>query len=90
MRGYGLSKEMEGPFDIATVAEDAADLVDHLNWDTFAVIGHSMGGRQPCGSPRTTSSESVNCSGLRRFGRERSRSMKAPSRFLRELCTIYS
>jgi pimeloyl-ACP methyl ester carboxylesterase len=44
-RGYGLSKEMSGPYDIPTVARDAADLASHLKWDTFSVAGHSMGGK---------------------------------------------
>lgn len=44
-RGYGASKAMAGPFDIATIAKDAAGLADHLGWDRFSVVGHSMGGK---------------------------------------------
>lgn len=44
-RGYGLSRSLGGPFDLATIARDAAVLAGHLNWDTFSVVGHSMGGK---------------------------------------------
>ncbi len=44
-RGYGASKAMAGPFDIATIASDAARLADDLGWDRFSVVGHSMGGK---------------------------------------------
>jgi esterase len=44
-RGYGSSRTLYGPFDIPTIAKDAADLADFLGWDTFSVIGHSMGGK---------------------------------------------
>jgi len=44
-RGYGSSKSLTGPFDIATIARDALALADHLGWARFAVIGHSMGGK---------------------------------------------
>lgn len=44
-RGYGLSGDRTGPFDIATIAEDALALADHLGWDNFSVVGHSMGGK---------------------------------------------
>jgi len=44
-RGYGASKAMPGPFDIGTVAADAQSLADHLGWDRFALMGHSMGGK---------------------------------------------
>lgn len=44
-RGYGLSKEFDGPFDIATIARDGAALADHLGWDDYLVVGHSMGGK---------------------------------------------
>jgi esterase len=44
-RGYGASKAMNGPFDIATIAADAASLANRLGWDRFAVAGHSMGGK---------------------------------------------
>jgi esterase len=44
-RGYGASRSMTGPYDIATIASDAARLADHLGWHRFSVIGHSMGGK---------------------------------------------
>jgi len=44
-RGYGQSKSLGGPFDIPTIASDAVALADHLKWDTFNLVGHSMGGK---------------------------------------------
>lgn len=44
-RGYGRSRDREGPFDMMTIAADAIALADRLGWDHFAVIGHSMGGK---------------------------------------------
>jgi len=43
-RGYGKSKEMPGNHTMQEIARDAAALADHLGWDRFHVIGHSMGG----------------------------------------------
>jgi esterase len=44
-RGYGQSRALGGPFDIPTIASDAVALADHLRWDTFNLVGHSMGGK---------------------------------------------
>src|SRR5258708_9793458 len=44
-RGYGMSKTQGGPFNIATIASDAAALADYLKWETFNLVGHSMGGK---------------------------------------------
>jgi len=44
-RGYGESKTLGGPYDILTIASDAAALADRLGWDTFNLVGHSMGGK---------------------------------------------
>jgi pimeloyl-ACP methyl ester carboxylesterase len=44
-RGYGQSKQLGGPFNIATIASDAVALADHLGWNTFNLVGHSMGGK---------------------------------------------
>src|SRR5258708_18146105 len=44
-RGYGLSKTLDGPFDIPTIAGDAAALADRLEWETFNLVGHSIGGK---------------------------------------------
>ena len=44
-RGYGLSKEIGGKHTIAEIGRDAFDLTDHVGWDRFHLIGHSMGGK---------------------------------------------
>jgi pimeloyl-ACP methyl ester carboxylesterase len=44
-RGYGRSRALEGPFDIRTIALDAVQLVDSLGWESFSLVGHSMGGK---------------------------------------------
>lgn len=43
-RGYGASKDLPGSMDMAEMAQDAVALADHLGWQRFSVIGHSMGG----------------------------------------------
>jgi pimeloyl-ACP methyl ester carboxylesterase len=43
-RGYGLSRDIEGVFDIAEASQDALALTAHLGWSRFSLIGHSMGG----------------------------------------------
>jgi pimeloyl-ACP methyl ester carboxylesterase len=43
-RGYGLSREMAGRYDMAEISADAQELVDRLGWSTFHLVGHSMGG----------------------------------------------
>jgi pimeloyl-ACP methyl ester carboxylesterase len=43
-RGYGAAQGIDGDFSITEVAADAVALADHLGWDTFSVVGHSMGG----------------------------------------------
>ena len=44
-RGYGLSRDQEGPFRVAQVAEDIRSLVDALKIDAFHIVGHSMAGK---------------------------------------------
>ena len=44
-RGYGASMGLAGPFDLATIANDALRLADHLGWERFSLVGHSMGGK---------------------------------------------
>ncbi|WP_246791789.1 alpha/beta fold hydrolase [Burkholderia perseverans] len=43
-RGYGRSRGRDGAFTFEEAAGDALALADHLGWDRFSVIGHSMGG----------------------------------------------
>ncbi len=43
-RGYGKSRDQAGDYTMKEIAADAINLVNHLNWDRFHVIGHSMGG----------------------------------------------
>ncbi len=44
-RGYGKSRDLTGDHSMKQIAADAIDLADHLGWDEFSVIGHSMGGQ---------------------------------------------
>lgn len=43
-RGYGASRDIGGEHTMAEIAADAIELADHLGWERFHVIGHSMGG----------------------------------------------
>jgi pimeloyl-ACP methyl ester carboxylesterase len=43
-RGYGKSAEMQGDYTMSEIAGDALALADELGWETFHVVGHSMGG----------------------------------------------
>ncbi|MER7442464.1 alpha/beta fold hydrolase [Micromonospora avicenniae] len=43
-RGYGERSDVGGDFSLAEISRDALALVDSLGWDTFSVVGHSMGG----------------------------------------------
>lgn len=43
-RGYGARKGSGGPYTIAQIARDALALADHLGWQRFSLVGHSMGG----------------------------------------------
>ncbi len=43
-RGYGASRAMPGPHTMAQISSDVIALADELGWNTFAVVGHSMGG----------------------------------------------
>jgi pimeloyl-ACP methyl ester carboxylesterase/anti-sigma regulatory factor (Ser/Thr protein kinase) len=43
-RGYGEAQVLTGDFDLAEIAGDVIVLADKLGWDSFSLIGHSMGG----------------------------------------------
>jgi esterase len=43
-RGYGRSIERTGDYTFAEAAQDVLALADHLGWQRFSLIGHSMGG----------------------------------------------
>ncbi|MFB7665758.1 alpha/beta fold hydrolase [Kitasatospora sp. NPDC056138] len=44
-RGYGLRADVPGDFTLAEIAQDVLALADRLGWDTFSLVGHSMGGK---------------------------------------------
>ncbi|MEV6774965.1 alpha/beta fold hydrolase [Streptomyces syringium] len=44
-RGYGEARDMAGAFTMEEVAGDALAVADHLGWETFSVVGHSMGAK---------------------------------------------
>jgi pimeloyl-ACP methyl ester carboxylesterase len=44
-RGYGGMKHASGEFSLDEMAVDALALADSLGFSTFALIGHSMGGK---------------------------------------------
>ena len=43
-RGYGGAKAQKGEYSAEEVARDVLTLADHLGWERFSLIGHSMGG----------------------------------------------
>ncbi|WP_394890506.1 alpha/beta fold hydrolase [Mesorhizobium sp. AaZ16] len=43
-RGYGARRDEEGPMTVEAAAEDAIAVANHLGWERFHVVGHSMGG----------------------------------------------
>ena len=43
-RGYGGSLNMRGAYTVEEISSDVLDLMDSLEIETFALIGHSMGG----------------------------------------------
>src|ERR1035437_9143967 len=43
-RGYGRSRHLDGDYTFEENARDVLRLADHLGWDRFSLIGHSMGG----------------------------------------------
>ncbi|QES44458.1 alpha/beta hydrolase [Streptomyces venezuelae] len=44
LRGYGEAKDTAGAYTTGEGAADVLDLADHLGWERFSLIGHSMGG----------------------------------------------
>lgn len=44
LRGYGSRVDEAGEFTMDSAAADALILADSLGWDTFSLVGHSMGG----------------------------------------------
>ena len=44
-RGYGLSKHLSGDYSMQEISADVIALADALGWETFSLIGHSMGGK---------------------------------------------
>lgn len=44
-RGYGERIDVDGEFTLAEIAADALALADQLGWDTFSLVGHSMGAK---------------------------------------------
>ena len=45
LRGYGRSKHLSSTFSIDQVMTDVLALADHLGWERFHLIGHSMSGQ---------------------------------------------
>lgn len=44
-RGYAESRTKTGNYTMSEMAQDGLAVADALGWDSFAVIGHSMGGK---------------------------------------------
>lgn len=44
-RGYGDRRDVAGRYSLPEIADDVLALADQLGWDTFSLIGHSMGGK---------------------------------------------
>lgn len=44
-RGYGERIDVAGEYTLAEIAADALALADQLGWDTFSLVGHSMGAK---------------------------------------------
>ncbi|MED7951642.1 alpha/beta hydrolase [Streptomyces sp. BE20] len=44
-RGYGERRNVAGAYTLAEIADDALALADQLGWESFSLVGHSMGGK---------------------------------------------
>ncbi len=44
LRGYGESKSFKGNYSVEEACSDVFFIADHLGWDAFHLIGHSMSG----------------------------------------------
>ncbi|WP_214409750.1 alpha/beta fold hydrolase [Sphaerisporangium fuscum] len=44
-RGYGEARDIAGEYTVAETAGDVIALADKLGWETFSLVGHSMGGK---------------------------------------------
>ncbi|WP_327352299.1 alpha/beta fold hydrolase [Streptomyces sp. NBC_01304] len=44
LRGYGEARDVPGVYSTSEGAADLLVLADHLGWDRFSLVGHSMGG----------------------------------------------
>ncbi|MEU9717741.1 alpha/beta hydrolase [Streptomyces sp. NPDC047976] len=44
-RGYGERRDVPGRYGLPEIADDVLALADELGWDTFSLLGHSMGGK---------------------------------------------
>ncbi len=44
-RGYGERRDVAGRYSLPEIADDVLELADQLGWDTFSLLGHSMGGK---------------------------------------------
>jgi pimeloyl-ACP methyl ester carboxylesterase len=44
LRGHGRSAKPDGPYDMATVADDVASVIEALDWERPVVAGQSWGG----------------------------------------------
>ncbi|MGP3931164.1 alpha/beta fold hydrolase [Nonomuraea sp. KM88] len=43
-RGYGEARDLTGEYSLAEISGDVIALADKLGWETFSLVGHSMGG----------------------------------------------
>ncbi|MFJ9342904.1 alpha/beta fold hydrolase [Streptomyces sp. NPDC101733] len=44
-RGYGERRDVPGRYTLPEIADDVLELADQLGWDTFSLLGHSMGAK---------------------------------------------